>query len=160
MTNKNRITNMRNVYLCCAVVLIGIAGLLHTYFGGGWSKSTGEAAKMYPRLVYAILLIVAVYMLIMELIGKVPLEPPAITNVKWWHVPLILGVTIAFFEFVVRVGTIIGILAYMIAMISMFDEDPKKNWKTNLIVAVVATAALWVVFTRVLPIVTISQPLV
>ena len=160
MTNKNKITNMRNIYLGCAAMLISVAGILHTYFGGGWSKSTGDAAKMYPRLVYAVFFLVGVYVVIMEIAGKVSLEPPAIANVKWWHVPLMLGVTIAFFEFSIRVGTIIGIFVYLIAMISMFDEDPKKNWKMNLIVAVGATIVLWIVFTKVLPIVTISQPLI
>lgn len=158
--NKKKITNMRNIYFSCAIMLISVAGILHTFFGGGWSAKTGEAGKVYPRIIYVILLISALYVIIMELLGKTPFEPPAITNVKWWHVPLIIGIAVAFFEFTIRVGVILGIFIFLMLMISMFDVDPKKNWKINLIVAVVATVALWLVFTKVLPIVTITQPLI
>ena len=113
MTNKkSKITNLRNVYLSCGLAVLSVAGLLHTWFGGGWSKKTGEAAKMYPRLVYTVLLVVALYLLLKELLGKVPFEPPAITVVKWWQVPVVLGVASAFFLFSIHVGTAVGIFMF------------------------------------------------
>ena len=115
---------------------------------------------MYPRMVYGILIVVSLYLLIMEWIGKVANEPPAITVVKWWQVPAILAVTVAFFEFVLYVGVAVGILLYLFAMIWMFDEDPKKHWKMNLLVAVIATVVLWLIFSQVLPIMTRSQFLI
>ena len=45
-------------------------------------------------------------------------------------------------------------------MICLFDEDWKKHWKVDLAVALVATVAMWLIFTRVLPIVTMSQYLI
>ena len=155
--SKIKITNMRNIYFSCGVILLSVFGIVHTFIGGGWSKSTGEAAKMYPRLVYGILIVVSLYLLFIELIGKTKLEPPAIAVVKWWQVPLILVVTISFFYFVLYVGVVVGICVFLFGMICLFDEDPKKNWKGNLIVTVVATAALWVIFTKVLPVVTMTQ---
>ena len=158
MTNKkSKITNLRNVYLSCGLAVLSVAGLLHTWFGGGWSKKTGEAAKMYPRLVYTVLLVVALYLLLKELLGKVPFEPPAITVVKWWQVPVVLGVASAFFLFSIHVGTAVGIFLFLMLMIWMFDEDYKAHWKMNLIVAVCCTVALWLIFTRVLPIITLHQ---
>ena len=158
--SKLKITNMRNIYLGCLVMILSAAGILHTYIGGGWSKSTGEAAKMYPRMVYGILIVVSLYLLIVELLGKVSFEPPALSVVRWWQVPVMLVVTVAFFEFVLYVGVAVGILIYLYGMIWMFDEDPKKHWKINLVVAVIATVALWLVFSRVLPIMTRSQFLI
>ena len=162
MTNNNKlkITNMRNVYLSIGVIIISIAGMLHTYFGGGWSKSTGEAAKLYPRLVYAILFVVSLILLIRELSGKVPFEPPALTIVKWWQVPVVLVATSVFFLFSLYVGTAVGILLFLIGMMCLFDEDFKKNWKKDLLVAVCATGVLWVIFTFVLPIITKNQILI
>lgn len=158
--SKLKITNLRNVCLSCGVMALSIAGLLHTFLGGGWSKKTGEAAKLYPRLVYGILILVALYLLVMELAGRVPAEPPAIAVVKWWQPLLILAVGIAFFLFVLYVGTAAGILLYLCGMIALFDEDPKKHWKMDLLVAVVATVLMWLIFTRVLPIVTLKQFLI
>ena len=48
--SKLKVTNMRNVYLSCFVILLSVAGILHTYIGGGWSSSSGEVAKMFPRV--------------------------------------------------------------------------------------------------------------
>ena len=158
--SKLKVTNMRNIYLSCGIIILSLSGILHTYIGGGWSKSTGEAAKMYPRMVYGILIVVSLYLLIVELLGKVSFEPPALSVVRWWQVPAILAVTVAFFEFVLYVGVAVGILIYLYGMIWMFDEDPKKHWKINLVVAVIATVALWLVFSRVLPIMTRSQFLI
>ena len=157
MMNNLKPTNKRNVYLAFAVIALSAFGIGHTIFGGGWSKNTGEAAKMYPRLIYGILIAVAVYLLIVELLKKTKLEPPAIAIVKWWQVPLVLVVTIAFFYFVLYAGVAVGILLFLFGMIWLFDEDPKKNWKMNLIVAVCATVGLWVIFTKVLPVVTMKQ---
>ena len=73
MTNKDKktkITNMRNIYLSLGIMVITVAGMLHTFIGGGWSKSTGEAAKMFPRVVYGILFVVSLFLLIRELCGK------------------------------------------------------------------------------------------
>jgi len=158
--SKLKVTNMRNVYFGCAVILLSIFGIVHTYIGGGWSKTTGEAAKMYPRIIYAILIIAALYLILIELMRKTKLEPPAIAVVKWWQVPVMLGIGVAFFYFVLYVGVIVGIFIYLFGFISLFDEDPKKHWKSNLIVTVVATVALWVIFNKVLPIVTVSQYLI
>ena len=155
--SKLNVTNKRNVWFSLGVIALGVFGIVHTLIGGGWSKSTGEAAKMYPRLVYAILIVVALFLLGMELLKKTKLEPPAIAVVKMWQVPLILVVTIAFFYFVLYVGTVVGIFLFMFGMIWLFDEDPKKNWKMNLIVAVCATVGLWLIFTKVLPVVTMQQ---
>jgi len=158
MTNKKtKVTNLRNIYLSCGMIVLSTAGMLHTWFGGGWSKKTGEAAKMYPRLVYGILIAVALYLLVKELLGRVPHEPPAITSVKWWQVPLMLAVASGFFLFTIHVGTAVGIFLFLILMIALFDEDFKAHWKADLIVAVCATVALWLVFTRVLPIITMHQ---
>jgi len=155
--SKLKVTNMRNVYFGCAVILLSVFGIVHTFIGGGWSKSTGEAAKMYPRIIYGILIAVAVYLIVTELSKKVVAEPPAITVVKWWQVPLILAVTIAFFYFVLYAGVVVGIFLFLFGMIWLFDEDPKKHWKMNLIVAVVATVVLWLIFTKLLPVVTMNQ---
>lgn len=163
MTNKDKktkITNMRNIYLSLGVIVISVAGMLHTFFGSGWSKSTGEAAKMYPRVVYVILFVVALLLLIRELCGKVPFEPASLTIVKWWQVPLVLVIAYAFFLFTIYVGTAAGILIFLAGMICMFDEDVKKNWKMDLIVAVCATVVLYLIFHFVLPIVTKSQFLI
>lgn len=158
MTNKKtKITNMRNVYLPCGLIVLGTAGLLHTWFGGGWSKKTGEMAKMFPRLVYGVLIAVSLYLLLKELLGKVPYEPPAITNVKWWQVPLILAAASGFFLFVIHVGAAVGIFLFLVLMTWMFDEDYKAHWLRNLIVNLCCTVALWLIFTRVLPIITIRQ---
>jgi len=155
--SKLKPTNKRNVYLSCAVILLCVFGIVHTFIGGGWSKATGEAAKMYPRIVYGILIAVALYLLIVELVKKVNVEPPAITIVKWWQVPLVLAVTIAFFYFVLYAGVAVGIFLFLVGMIWLFDEDPKKHWKMNLVVAVVATVVLWLIFTKLLPVVTMNQ---
>ncbi len=157
MMNKLKPTNKRNVYFACAVILLSVFGIVHTFIGGGWSKTTGEAAKMYPRIIYGILIVVAVYVLIAELFKNVVVEPPAITVVKWWQVPLILVLTIAFFYFVLYAGVMVGIFLFLFGMIWLFDEDPKKHWKMDLIVAVVATIVLWLIFTKVLPVVTMNQ---
>jgi len=158
--SKLKVTNKRNVFFGCAIILLSIFGIVHTFIGGGWSKATGEAAKMYPRLVYGILIVAALYLLIIELIGKVKLEPPAIAVVKWWQVIVMLAIGIGFFYFVLYVGTVVGIFIYLLGMICLFDEAPKKNWKMDLIVAVVATVAMWLIFTKVLPIVTMQQILI
>ena len=160
MTNKLKPNNKRNVYLAFAVLALSAFGIGHTFLGGGWSKNTGEAAKMYPRIVYGILIVAALYLILIVLMGKVKVEPPAIAVVKWWQVPVMIGVGVIFFYFVLYVGLIVGIFAYLFIFISMFDEDPKKHWKSNLIVTVVATVALWVIFNKVLPIVTVSQYLI
>ena len=158
--SKLKNTNMRNVYLSCFVILISIAGIIHTYIGGGWSASSGEAAKTYPRAVYAILILVSLFILVTELTGKVAFEPPAITDVRWWQVPLILVTTIAFFEFVLYIGLGVGLLLFLFGMIWLFDEDPIKHWKMNLLVAVIASVVLWAVFHYVLPILTVRQILI
>ena len=155
--SKLKVTNMRNVYFSCAVILLSVFGIVHTFIGGGWSKATGEAAKMYPRIIYGILIVSALSLIIIELIGNAKKEPAAIAVVKWWQVIAMLGIGIGFFYFVLYVGTVVGIFIYLFGFISLFDEDPKKNWKMNLIVTVVATVALWVIFSRVLPIVTINR---
>ena len=163
MTNKEKktkIANMRNIYLSLGIMVISVAGMLHTYIGGGWSKSTGEAAKMFPRVVYGILFVVALFLLLREVCGKVPFEPAALTIVKWWHVPLVLVIAYAFFLFTIYVGTAVGILIFLVGMIFLFDEDVKKNWKMDLIVAVCATVVLYLVFHFVLPIVTKGQILI
>ena len=158
--SKLKVTNMRNIYLSCFVILLSVAGILHTYVGGGWSASSGEAAKMYPRVVYVLLILTAAYLLIAELIGKVEFEPAAITVVRLWQVPLLLVLTIGFFELVLYVGLGVSLLAFLLITISLFDEDPRKHLVPNLIVSVVATVALFLVFTMVLPIVTRSQILI
>ena len=160
MNKKNKITNMRNVYLSIGVMLISTAGMLHTFIGGGWSKHTGEAAKLFPRIVYIILFVVALFLLIKELVGKVDFEPAALTIVKWWQVLVVLAATSAMFLCCLHVGTAVGILVFLIGMMCLFDEDFKKHWKSDVIVAVCATAALWAVFTLVLPIVTKGQILI
>ena len=157
MTNKLKPNNKRNIYLALAVLALSAFGIGHTFLGGGWSKNTGEAAKMYPRIVYGILIAVAVYLLIVELLKKTKLEPPAIAIVKWWQVPLVLVVTIAFFYFVLYAGVAVGIFIFLFGMIALFDEDPKKHWKMNLIVSLVSTVVLWLIFTQVLPVVTMKQ---
>ena len=141
-------------------MVLSIAGILHTFLGGGWSKKTGEAAKLYPRIIYGILILVALYLLVMELAGRVPPEPPAIAVVKWWQPLLILAVGVTFFLFVLYAGTAVGILLYLCGTIALLDEDPKKHWKMDLLVAVIATAAMWLIFTRILPIVTLKQLLI
>lgn len=163
MTNKDKktkITNMRNIYLSLGIMVITMAGMLHTFIGGGWSKSTGEAAKMFPRVVYGILFVVSLFLLIRELCGKVPFEPASLTIVKWWHVPMVLVIAYAFFLFTIYVGTAVGILIFLVGMIFLFDEDVKKNWKMDLIVAVCATVVLYLIFHFVLPIVTKTQYLI
>ncbi len=161
MTNKKlKVTNPRNVHLACGVSALCVAGILHTFFGGGWSKSTGEAAKMFPRLIYSILIVVSLVLLIKELTGKEKLEPPALTMLKWWQVPVIFGICSAFFLFCIHVGTAVGIFLFLIGMMWMFDEDFKANWKKDLLVAVCATVVLWLIFTRVLPIITLHQVLI
>ena len=102
----------------------------------------------------------SLFLLIAELVGKVAFEPPAITQVRWWQIPLLLVITIAFFEFILYVGVGVGIFAFLFGMIWLFDEDPKKHWKMNLLVAVVASVALFLVFYYVLPIITRSQDLI
>ena len=124
--SKLKNTNMRNVYLSCFVILISIAGIIHTYIGGGWSASSGEAAKMYPRAVYAILILVSLFILVTELTGKVAFEPPAITDVRWWQVPLILVTTIAFFEFVLYIGLGVGLLLFLFLLV-LFAECKVKH---------------------------------
>ena len=158
--SKLKKTNMRNVYLTCFVILVSVAGIIHTYIGGGWSASSGEAAKTYPRAVYAILILVSLFILCMELTGKVAFEPPAITDVRWWQVPVILAATIGFFEFALYIGVAVGLLLFLFGMIWLFDEDPVKHWKMNLLVAAIATMVLWAVFHYVLPIITRSQFLI
>ena len=145
--SKLKVTNLRNIGLSCGVMILSTAGILHTFLGGGWSKKTGEAAKLYPRIIYGILIVVA-------------LSLPAIAVVKWWQPLLILAVGVAFFLFVLYVGTAAGILLYLCGTIALFDEDPKKHWKMDLLVAVIATAAMWLIFTRILPIVTLKQLLI
>jgi len=158
--NKLKVTNKRNIWFSLGVIALSVFGIVHTFIGGGWSKATGEAAKMYPRIVYGILIVSALALIIIELTGKAKKEPPAIAVVKWWQVIVMLGIGVGFFYFVLYVGTVVGIFIYLFGFISLFDEDPKKNWKMNLIVTVVATAALWLIFSRVLPIVTINQILI
>jgi len=158
--SKLKVTNMRNVYFGCAVILLSVFGIVHTLIGGGWSKTTGEAAKMYPRIIYAILIIAALYLIMVEFTKKAVKEPPAIAVVKIWQVPLILIVTIAFFYFVLYAGVLVGIFLYLFGMIWLFDEDPKKHLKANLLVAVVASAVLYLIFSKVLPVVTVSQFLI
>ena len=158
--SKLKITNMRNVYVSCFVILLSIAGILHTYIGGGWSTSSGEAAKMYPRAVYVLLILTAAFLLVTELLGKVAFEPAAITMVRLWQVPLLLVLTIGFFELVLYVGLGVSLLAFLLITISLFDEDPKKHLVPNVIVSIVASVALFLVFTMVLPIMTRSQLLI
>lgn len=158
--SKLKATNLRNIGLSCGVMVLSTAGILHTFLGSGWSKKTGEAAKLYPRIIYGVLIVVALSLLVMELAGRVPPEPPAIAVVKWWQPLLILAVGVAFFLFVLYVGTAVGILLYLCCTIALFDEDPKKHWKMDLLVAVIATAAMWLIFTRILPIVTLKQLLI
>lgn len=158
--SKLKATNLRNIGLSCGVMVLSTAGILHTFLGSGWSKKTGEAAKLYPRIIYGVLIVVALSLLVMELAGRVPPEPPAIAVVKWWQPLLILAVGVAFFLFVLYVGTAVGILLYLCGTIALFDEDPKKHWKMDLLVAVIATAAMWLIFTRILPIVTLKQLLI
>ena len=158
--SKLKITNMRNVYVSCFVILLSIAGILHTYIGGGWSTSSGEAAKMYPRAVYVLLILTAAFLLVTELLGKVAFEPAAITMVRLWQVPLLLVLTIGFFELVLYVGLGVSLLAFLLITISLFDEDPKKHLVPNVIVSIVASVALFLVFTMVLPIMTRSQILI
>ena len=158
--SKLKITNIRNVYVSCFVILLSIAGILHTYIGGGWSTSSGEAAKMYPRAVYVLLILTAAFLLVTELLGKVAFEPAAITMVRLWQVPLLLVLTIGFFELVLYVGLGVSLLAFLLITISLFDEDPKKHLVPNVIVSIVASVALFLVFTMVLPIMTRSQLLI
>ena len=160
MNKKTKITNIRNVGFSCGIILLSIAGIAHTYIGGGWSKNTGAAAKMFPRLIYGILIVVSLYLLIKELLGKEKPEPPALTMLKWWQVPLIFAIASAFFLFCIHVGTAVGILLFLIGMMWMFDEDFKSNWKKDLIVAVCAAVVLWLIFTKVLPIITMHQYLI
>ena len=127
MTNNKKPTNKRNVYLSLAVIALSVFGIVHTYIGGGWSKNTGEAAKMYPRIVYLILIAVSLFLLIVEFVKNGKVEPPAIAIVKWWQVPLILVVTVAFFYFVLYAGVTVGIFLFLFGMIWLFDEDPKKH---------------------------------
>ena len=158
--SKLKITNIRNVYVSCFVILLSIAGILHTYIGGGWSTSSGEAAKMYPRAVYVLLILTAAFLLVTELLGKAAFEPAAITMVRLWQVPLLLVLTIGFFELVLYVGLGVSLLAFLLITISLFDEDPKKHLVPNVIVSIVASVALFLVFTMVLPIMTRSQLLI
>lgn len=158
--NKFKITNKRNVYCALIVMVLSIAGIIQTYVGSGWSKSSGEAAKMYPRLVYGILIVAALCLLVMELLGKVSKESAAIETVKWWQVPLILIIGVAFFQVVLYVGVAVGIFVYLMVLINLFDEDPKKHIVPNLVVAVVATVVLYLIFQKVLPIITMNQILI
>ncbi len=159
MNKKTRITNPRNVVFSCAVIVLSVAGILQTFWGT-WSKNTGEAAKMFPRIVYIILIVVSLYLLIKELLEKEMPEPPALTSLKLWQVPAVFTASAVFFLFCIHIGTGTAILLFLILMIWMFDEDFKANWKKDLLVAVFATVVLWLIFTKVLPIITMHQYLI
>ena len=126
--SKLKVTNLRNIGLSCGVMVLSTAGILHTFLGSGWSKKTGEAAKLYPRIIYGVLIVVALSLLVMELAGRVPPEPPAIAVVKWWQPLLILAVGIAFFLFVLYVGTAAGILLYLCGTIVILGSCFNRVW--------------------------------
>ncbi len=163
MTNKKKkagITNIRNIVLSAAMLLISVGGYLYTYFGSGWSKKTGEAAKMFPRIVLILLAIIAVVLILKELSGRADPEPAAITVVKFWQVILMIALTSLFFLFVIHVGVASGILIFLVVMIALFDEELRKNWYKDLIVAVVATGVLYLIFMKVLPIIRLHSVII
>ena len=152
---RNR--NKNDIYCSLVMTLIGAVGIINTFMSTGWSKATGEATKMFPRLISALLIVVAVFLLARTLFGKNQAQQSENSPVRLWHIIVFLAVGFISFEIVVRVGPAVGILICLLVLINLFDAEPKKHIVANSIYAIIATAVLIVIFTKVLPIVTISK---
>lgn len=153
MMNKLKITNKRDVWLCLAIIGMSLAGWVHT-FVGSWSKSSGELAKMFPRFVYTLIILICAAMLIREFLGRTPFEPKAIAHVKWFQPLIFTALGAVFFLGVYYLGTAVSIFLFLVVMISLFAPDPKACIKSTLLVSLGATVFLWLIFTFVVPVVT------
>ncbi|MFI3212085.1 MAG: tripartite tricarboxylate transporter TctB family protein [Eubacteriales bacterium] len=154
MKNKiNNITNVSNLILAGICILLSAACLWYCKYGT-WSQRTGESGKMFPRLVSCIWIGVSVVIIIRELLHMQKEEPVALTQMKVWHPLFVVGSCALYFLVELYVGIVVGLFVFLTAFISIMDEDPRKNFKKNLLIAIIATGVLWVVFSQVLPIVT------
>lgn len=156
MTNKPKFANPRDAALCAGLIVLSIAGMAHTVLGS-WSKTSGAAAKSFPRFVYCLILGVCALILLRELMGKAAAEPKALASVRWYHPLCVVGLGALFFEGVYYLGTAVSIFLFLAVMISLFSDNPKEELRRTLLISACATAPLWAIFTFVIPVMTPGQ---
>ncbi len=155
--NKFQKINKANVFSSLGIIVLSILGIIYTFMNSGWSKAANESTRLFPRYTFILLIIVALCQLIKELFGNAQGETKSGWNVKLWHVVVFLAVGMIAFEISIHIGIAVGIFICLMTLVSLFDDKPKKNFLSNLAFALIVTIALYVVFTKVLPIVTINQ---
>lgn len=141
--------NKTNFWFAVAMFVLGVAGMLHTVYGT-WTKFAGQAAKFFPRCIYVCLMICALVLIAQELLHKMPKEPKALPDMRFYYPILFTAAGVAFFLAVYYVGPIVGVFAFLFPMMLAFSPDPKRDLPKTLLIAALSTGAIYLIFTKLI----------
>lgn len=141
--------NKSNFWFGVSMMALSLLGVGHTFWGQ-WTKHAGEAAKFFPRCVYAVLFIMGAVLAVQELAHRAPPEPKALPDLKWYDPLVYIGAGLLFFLTVYYIGPIVGISLYLLAMMLVFSVDVKRDLVKILIATVCCTAVIYLVFTKMI----------
>ncbi|MEA5059074.1 hypothetical protein SDC9_136921 [bioreactor metagenome] len=141
--------NKGNFWFGVSMLALSLAGIGHTFWGS-WTKNAGEAAKFFPRCIYAGLLIMGAALIVQELTKRIPPEPKALKDMKWTYPVVYTMAGILFFLTVYYIGPMVGIFLYLLSMMLAFALEPKRDLTKILIIAACCTAAVYLVFTKLI----------
>ena len=137
------------------LLLLGIAGLLHTIFGE-FSEGAGIGAALLPRLAFIIILAAGISFVVDRGKGYQPQGDLLTINVK--SVLLFISLGLIYFILVPKIGLIVSTALYSCLMFSLLTVKPLKHWKQIIFPSAIITVLIWFVFTQLLSIV-LPKPL-
>lgn len=128
---------------------VGLLGLLSTYFISFSGGSRAMSTSVFPRLIYALMVVAGVGMFISK---RKYAPPPKEEDVPILFVLGVLAITALYFYAILYVGLVVSTAFFLMALFLLLSPEPRKNIKGLLIACAVGTAVLWVIYTQVVDI--------
>jgi hypothetical protein len=139
------------------LVLVSIFGFLHTIFGE-WSLSTGEQAKLFPRIIYVLILVTGLMLVFQKNTEGQNKDALPDTGIK--HTLTFVGMGAIYSFMVLNIGLAVATFLYIGVMIAFLTVNPVKQWKKVVIPSFIVAIVIWAVFTYFMPIVIPHQLLI
>ena len=128
------------------LIVVGIVGLQDTIFGEWRVGGPGYGAKFFPQVVFVAIISMGAYIQLATFRDVVHTKVVDLADLK--ALVLLVGTGYIYFEMVQAVGLLISTFVYSGVLVALLTVKPGKQIRKILIPAVIATAIVWLLFTR------------
>ncbi len=137
------LTKIRARVEAIAILGVGIFGMVSTFMMNNAGGSKAMNISVFPRLIYALMIIAGIGMLFSKNRYAPPKEED---NVSFVFLVVAILIVYAYFIAILNIGIICSTFIFLMSLFVVLTKEPKKEIGKLLLAGALGTAIIWAIY--------------